>query len=129
MPAHAIVIIVTGSRKEGLAVINTIASEHLEIMTRAAHRDQRGITNAAVIFVGQHTPVALGDSFIGTNHVLPTGGAARFASPLGVDSFVKRISVAEATPAGLKRAAPYVSAFARSEAFVHHALSVERRTQ
>ena len=128
LPAHAIVIIVAGSRAESIAVVNGIAPEHLEIMTRTAHRDLRGITNAAAIFVGPYTPVALGDYFIGTNHVLPTGGAARFASPLGVDSFIKRISVAEATVSGLKRAAPYVSVFARSEAFIHHALSVERRT-
>jgi histidinol dehydrogenase len=127
LPNHAIIIIVTASREESLAVINSIAPEHLQIMTRTAHRDLRGITNAAAIFMGAQTPVALGDYFIGTNHVLPTGGAARFASPLGVDSFIKRISVAEATPAGLKLAAPHVSVFARSEAFVHHALSVERR--
>ncbi|MBN1576819.1 MAG: histidinol dehydrogenase [Chitinispirillaceae bacterium] len=127
LPAHAIVITVTGSRDESIALVNDIAPEHLQIMTRAARQDLRGIANAAAIFIGPHTPVALGDYFIGTNHVLPTGGAARFASPLGVDSFVKRISVAEATPAGLDRAAPYVSVFARSEAFIHHALSVERR--
>ena len=127
LPNHAIVIIVTGSRDESIAVVNSIAPEHLQIMTRTARRDVRGITNAAAIFIGSHTPVALGDYFIGTNHVLPTGGAARFASPLGVDSFVKRISVAEATRTGLDLAAPYVSVFARAEAFVHHALSVERR--
>ncbi|MBN1308537.1 MAG: histidinol dehydrogenase [Chitinispirillaceae bacterium] len=127
LPNHAIVIIITGSRDESIVVVNDIAPEHLQIMTRTARRDLRSITNAAAIFIGPYTPVALGDYFIGTNHVLPTGGAARFASPLGVDSFVKRVSVAEATRTGFDRAAPYVSIFARSEAFVHHALSVERR--
>ncbi len=65
-------------------------------MTKSYKKDLKKITNAAAIFLGAHTPVALGDYFVGTNHVLPTGSAARYASPLGVDSFVKRISVAEA---------------------------------
>jgi histidinol dehydrogenase len=127
LPSHAIVLFVTKSREESISLVNTIAPEHLQIITRTAKRDLKGISNAAAVFIGPYTPVALGDYFIGTNHVLPTGGAARFASPLGVDSFVKRMSVAEATSAGLDRAAPYVSVFARAEAFVHHALSVERR--
>jgi histidinol dehydrogenase len=127
LPNYAIAVVLADSREESLEIVNGIAPEHLQIMTRTARRDLQGIRNAAAIFVGPQTPVALGDYFIGTNHVLPTGGAARFASPLGVDSFVKRISVAEATPAGVRRAAPFVSSFARSEAFVHHALSVERR--
>jgi histidinol dehydrogenase len=96
-------------------------------MTRNASREVKKIQNAAAIFVGPHTPVALGDYFIGTNHVLPTGGAARYASPLGVESFMKRMSVAEVTAGGLKKAAPFVSTFARAEGFVHHAMSVERR--
>jgi histidinol dehydrogenase len=127
LPKHAIVVIITKSRKETLAVVNHIAPEHLQIMTKTARQDLRGIINAAAVFIGNHTPVALGDYFIGTNHVLPTGGAARYASPLGVDSFVKRISVAEVSASGCSRSAPYVSLFARSEAFVHHAMSVERR--
>jgi len=85
------------------------------------------ITNAAAVFLGKYAPVALGDYFIGTNHVLPTGGGARFASPLGVDSFTKRISVADITAEGLDFASPFVSTFARYENFVHHALSVEKR--
>jgi histidinol dehydrogenase len=127
LPRHAIVIIVTASRETSIAVVNDIAPEHLQIMTKTARRDLKEIRNAAAVFIGNHTPVALGDYFIGTNHVLPTGGAARFASPLGVDSFVKRVSVAEVTPSGLDRCAPYVSVFARAEGFAHHALSVERR--
>jgi histidinol dehydrogenase len=98
-------------------------------MTRTCRQDLKKVRNAAAIFLGPYTPVALGDYFIGTNHVLPTGSAARYASPLGVDSFLKRLSVAEVTRAGLLQAAPYVSRFARAEHFVHHALSVERRLQ
>ncbi|NLP01064.1 MAG: histidinol dehydrogenase [Fibrobacter sp.] len=125
---EAISIFVTPSRKESIALINEIAPEHLQIMTKDSRKDLQKITNAAAIFLGSYTPVALGDYFVGTNHVLPTGGAARFSSPLGVDSFLKSMSVAEITPEGLASAAKHVSVFARSEKFIHHALSVERRT-
>jgi histidinol dehydrogenase len=127
LPAHAITIFCTGSRSESISIVNTIAPEHLQIMTRTASRDLTQVKNAAAVFLGAHTPVALGDYFIGTNHVLPTGGAARFSSPLGVESFLKRMSVAEVSPKGLALSAPYVSTFARAEKFVHHAMSVERR--
>jgi len=128
LPEHAMVLIVTASREESISVVNDLAPEHLQIMTKKPRNDLALVKNAAAIFIGHHTPVALGDYFIGTNHVLPTGGTSRFSSPLGVDSFTKRMSVAEVTPEGLDRCAPYVSVFARSESFVHHALSVERRT-
>jgi len=127
LPPHAITIMVTPSRKESMALSNSIAPEHLQIMTETADKDLKFVQNAAAVFLGVNTPVALGDYFIGTNHVLPTGGAARFASPLGVESFQKRISVARASPKGLQTATEYVSDFARAEAFVHHAMCVEER--
>jgi histidinol dehydrogenase len=127
LDATAVTVFVTRSRAESIAIVNEIAPEHLQIMTRTASHDVKKIQNAAAIFVGPHTPVALGDYFIGTNHVLPTGGAARYASPLGVESFMKRMSVAEVTAGGLKKSAPFVAAFARAEGFIHHAMSVERR--
>lgn len=127
LPEYAISILTSKSRDESIQVANEIGPEHLQIMTKSYKKDVTQIRNAAAIFLGKYTPVALGDYFIGTNHVLPTGGAARFASPLGVDSFVKRISVAEITSKGLDFSAPYVSTFARAENFIHHALSVERR--
>ena len=127
LPASAITVFHTGSRSESIAIVNAFAPEHLQIMTKTAAQDLKYIRNAAAIFLGRYTPVALGDYFIGTNHVLPTGGAARFASPLGVESFMKRMSVAKVGAAGLKKTAPYVSTFARAEKFVHHAMSVEQR--
>ncbi|MCU0608513.1 MAG: histidinol dehydrogenase [Chitinispirillaceae bacterium] len=127
LPASAITVFVASSRDESIALVNRMAPEHLQIMTRSPEADLKKIKNGAAVFLGTFTPVALGDYFVGTNHVLPTGGAARFASPLGVDSFIKRISVAEVSAQGLKKAAPHVSRFARAEKFVHHALSVERR--
>lgn len=127
LPAYAISVILADSHEACIAIVNALGPEHLQIMTKNYRRDLAKIQNAAAIFLGNQTPVALGDYFVGTNHVLPTGSAARFASPLGVDSFVKRMSVVEVTSAGLKKAQPHVSTFARSEGFIHHALSVERR--
>lgn len=123
----ALCICVAGSRRQSIDFINECAPEHLEIMTKTYKRDLASITNAGAVFLGPYSPVAMGDYFAGTNHVLPTGGAARFSSPLGVESFVKRMSVAEISQRGLKSSAPHVAVLARMEKFVHHALSVERR--
>jgi histidinol dehydrogenase len=127
LPKNAIAIFVADSRKQSIEFINKLGPEHLEIITENPREDLKSVKNAAAIFLGQFTPVALGDYFIGTNHVLPTGGASRYASPLGVDSFLKRVSVAEVSQQGIDWCAENVSRFARSEGFVHHALSVERR--
>lgn len=127
LPSHAITIFVSRNRNESIEFVNNLAPEHLQIMTKTYRQDLKKIKNAAAVFLGPYTPVALGDYFIGTNHVLPTGTAARYASPLGVDSFIKRISVAEANASGLKKTALHISRFARAEKFVHHALSVEKR--
>ena len=124
---YAISIFICKSRNESIEFINYLAPEHLQIITKTYRQDLKKVRNAAAIFLGPYTPVALGDYFVGTNHVLPTGSAARYASPLGVDSFIKRISVTEVNASGLKKAASHVSRFARAEKFVHHALSVERR--
>ncbi len=127
LPPHAIVIFTVQSREAAFDIVNMLAPEHLEILTATAEADLQLVKNAAAIFLGPFTPVALGDYFIGTNHVLPTGGAARFSSPLGVESFLKRMSVATVSEKGLQAAAPHVSVFARAEGFVHHAMSVEKR--
>lgn len=127
LPKHAIAVFVCKSRAQSIAFINDLAPEHLQIITRKPRHDLAGIRNAAAVFIGPHSPVALGDYYIGTNHVLPTGGAARYGSPLGVESFVKHMSVAEVSRRGLCEAAQHVSRFARAEGFVYHALSVERR--
>jgi histidinol dehydrogenase len=127
LPPHALAVFVAPDRAASIRFVNECAPEHLEIMTRAARADARRVRAAGAVFVGPHSPAALGDYFIGTNHVLPTGRAARYASPLGVETFVRRMSIARITAAGLRAAAPHVAAFARAERFVHHALSVEGR--
>ncbi len=125
----AITVFIAEDRDESIKFVNKLGPEHLEIQTETYKDDLKKIRNAAAIFLGYHTPVAMGDYFVGTNHVLPTAAASRYASPLGVDSFIKRISVAEVTAEGLAGCADHVSRFARSENFVHHAMSVERRVQ
>jgi histidinol dehydrogenase len=124
---RSMAICIAESRKESINFVNDCAPEHLEIITRSYKNDLASIRNAGAIFLGPYSPVAMGDYFAGTNHVLPTGGSARFSSSLGVESFVKRMSVAEISQRGLKSAAPHVAVLARMEKFVHHALSVERR--
>lgn len=127
---NAICLCVTQSRAQSMELINHIAPEHLQLMTSSPRRDLRAVDNAGAVFLGSHTPVPMGDYFVGTNHVLPTGGAARFASPLGVTDFLKRISVAEVRPGrSYAPAADHVARFARAESFEHHARSVECRLQ
>jgi histidinol dehydrogenase len=126
---NSICICVAQTRDESIRFINECAPEHLQIITKTMRNDVGKIINASAIFCGPYSPVALGDYYIGTNHVLPTGGAARYASPLGVESFLKRMSVAEISAEGLKQCAGKVSTLARSENFIHHALSVERRAE
>ncbi len=123
----ALCICIAKDRKQSIDFVNECGPEHLEIITATYAKDLDSVKNAGAVFLGPYSPVAMGDYFIGTNHVLPTGGAARYASPLGVESFVKRMSVAEISKAGCKKAAAHVSVLARTEKFVHHALSAEKR--
>jgi histidinol dehydrogenase len=112
--------------EEGLAAVNTLAAEHVEVLTRRAARVARDVLGAAV-FVGSFSPVAVGDYGVGPNHVLPTGGAARFASPLSVRDFQRRQSVVRMTRAGLARVTEDVVRVAVAEGFRGHAQSVLTR--
>jgi histidinol dehydrogenase len=85
------------------------------------------IRHAGAIFMGRHTPEALGDYCAGPNHVLPTSGTARFASPLGVYDFIKRSSVIHCSPDGAKQIAGVASTLAHSESLTAHARSAEYR--
>lgn len=123
----ALSVCMVKDKRAAFDLANTLAPEHLQIMTQTARKDLALVENAGAVFVGEHSPVAAGDYFVGTNHVLPTGGCARFASGLGVDDFQKRISVAQLSARGVRACAGHVSCFARAEGFVHHALSMEQR--
>ena len=111
---------------EGVAAVNELAPEHVEVIARGASRLARRIVGGAV-FVGPWTPVAVGDYGVGPNHVLPTGGAARFASPLSVRDFQRRHSVVTLTRDGLAAVTEDVVRVAMAEGFRGHAQSVLAR--
>jgi len=119
-------VVLVSDIEEGVAVVNALAPEHVEVMTKGASRVARGIVGGAV-FVGPYAPVAVGDYGIGPNHVLPTGGAARFSSPLSVRDFQRRQSVVTLTRAGLARVAEGVVRVSMAEGFRGHAQSVLTR--
>ncbi len=111
---------------EGVSVVNRLAPEHASVVTRGAARVARQVV-AGSVFVGRWSPVAAGDYGIGPNHVLPTGGTARFASPLSVRDFQRRQSVVTLSRAGLARATEDIVRVAMAEGFPGHAQSVLTR--
>src|SRR5699024_7486728 len=98
-PQSAIVLV--RDLDQGVEVTNAYAAEHLQIHTRHASEVSERITDAGAIFVGPYAPVSLGDYLAGSNHVLPTGGSARFASGLGVHAFLKSVQVIDYDAAAL----------------------------
>jgi histidinol dehydrogenase len=112
---------------EACALADELAPEHLEIACENADEIAANINHAGAIFLGHATPEALGDYLAGPNHVLPTGGTARFASALGVYDFVKRTSLLQFTPAEARRLAPLVAALAEAENLIGHARSATAR--
>jgi histidinol dehydrogenase len=112
---------------EAIQVANRIAPEHLELSVADPEAVAPRIRHAGAIFLGRHTPEALGDYCAGPNHVLPTSHTARFSSPLGVYDFQKRTSVLGCSPAGAERLAPTAATLARGERLYAHAASAEAR--
>lgn len=112
---------------DAIALIDRLAPEHLEIETEDAERLASSIRNAGAIFLGAHTPEAIGDYVGGSNHVLPTARSARFSSGLGVLDFMKRTSILSCSPEGLRALAPAAIALAESEGLGAHARSVAIR--
>src|ERR1044071_8181700 len=120
-------IIVARDQKEMIALANSIAPEHFELLVRRPRRLAREIHNAGAIFLGPYSAPPLGDYLAGPNHVLPTGGSARFFSPLGTYDFLKRTTVIHAEKRALKALAPKITQLARLEGLDDHARSVEAR--
>ena len=116
-------IIVVNSLEEACALANELAPEHLEIIARDEERVAARIRHAGAIFLGAHTPEAVGDYFAGPNHVLPTGQAARFSSALGVYDFVKRTSILRYSQDELQSTAHSIATLARAEGLDAHARS------
>jgi histidinol dehydrogenase len=109
--------------EEACEIVNELAPEHLEIMTRDPEASAAHVRHAGAIFYGEHTPEAVGDYFAGPNHVLPTGGASRFSSALGVHNFMRRTSVIRYTREELQETAPLIAALAEAEGLDAHARS------
>ncbi len=105
-------------------VANAIAPEHLEVMVDDPFPLLPSIRNAGSVFLGKYTPEPVGDYFAGTNHTLPTGGSARFASPLSVDDFVKKTSYLYYSKEALAEARDKIANFAHREGLDAHAQSV-----
>ncbi len=120
-------IIVARGMKEALQLANTIAPEHVELIVRQPQKWAREIRNAGAIFLGPYSTPPLGDYLAGPNHVLPTGGSARFFSPLGTYDFLKRTTVIRAERRGLRALAPKITHLARLEGLDDHARAVEAR--
>ncbi len=120
-------IIVTGGIDEAVAIANEIAPEHLEIITERPRAVLPMIKNAGAIFLGKWSPEPLGDYCAGPNHTLPTGGTARFSSPLGTYDFFKRTSLIDFTEEGFMRLAPIVESLAKLEGLEAHAETVRVR--
>ena len=119
--------IVCEDMEKAFCMANEIAPEHLEILTKDPMGDLDKVRNAGSIFVGENSPEPLGDYFAGTNHVLPTNGTARFASPLSVDTFIKKSGVIYYSRRGLECYKDDIIRFAESEGLTAHANSIKVR--
>jgi histidinol dehydrogenase len=120
-------IIVVGALDQAVPLVDAIAPEHLEIETSDAERLAASVRNAGAIFLGAHTPEAIGDYVGGSNHVLPTARSARFSSGLGVLDFMKRTSILKCGPDQLRALGPAAIALGEAEGLDAHARSVAMR--
>jgi histidinol dehydrogenase len=120
-------IILVGALEEAVPLVDAIAPEHLEIEAADAEVLAGGIRNAGAIFLGAHTPEAIGDYVGGSNHVLPTARSARFSSGLGVLDFMKRTSILKLGPEQLSALGPAAIALGEAEGLDAHARSVAMR--
>ena len=120
-------IILARDLAEAAAFSNRIAPEHLELAVAEPFALLPQIRHAGAVFLGHHTPEAAGDYLAGPNHTLPTGGTARFFSPLGTGDFVKRSSLVSFSAAGLNRLGDSIVKIAELEGLQAHARSVTIR--
>lgn len=120
-------ILIAENIEEAIKAVNETAPEHLEIITRDPFSDMTRIKNAGAIFLGEYSCEPLGDYMAGPNHTLPTGGTARFFSPLSVDDFVKKSSIISYTENALEKIHEDVEAFAMAEGLTAHANSISVR--
>jgi histidinol dehydrogenase len=122
-------LLLAGNMEQAISVVNRVAVEHLELMVADPEKTLDSIKNAGAIFLGMYTAEALGDYMAGPNHVLPTGGTARFFSPLGVYDFIKRSSIIWYDREAFLEKAGMVAQFARLEGLEAHARAVDLRVR
>jgi histidinol dehydrogenase len=120
-------IIVARNAREMVELANAIAPEHIELIVKRPRKLARQIRHAGAIFLGPYSAPPLGDYLAGPNHVLPTGGSARFFSPLGTYDFLKRTTMIQAEKRALRSLAPRLTELARLEGLDDHARAVEAR--
>lgn len=120
-------LVLTRDLPEALAIANALAPEHLELHVGEPFSLLPQVRHAGAIFFGHHTPEVVGDYVAGPNHVLPTGGTARFSSGLGVEDFVKRSMLLHYSPRGLEEAWPYIEALTRVEGLHAHGAAAKVR--
>ena len=111
-----------------IELANSLAPEHLEIQVNDPMSYLGKLNNVGSVFMGQYSPEPLGDYFAGPNHTLPTGGTARFSSPLSVDDFVKKYQYCYYTKEALDKVSSDVACFAETEGLSAHARSVTVRS-
>jgi histidinol dehydrogenase len=124
-----VVVVDCPDRGAALSLSNAFAPEHLELHCEGARDLVRGVRSAGAVFVGPHAATAFADYAAGTNHVLPTGGSARFGQGLSVDAFRKRMAVVELDGPAAAVLAPQVATIADEEGLRAHALSARLRAQ
>src|SRR6185312_13310043 len=120
-------VITVAKLDDAIALVDQLAPEHLEIAAADAEKFAARIRNAGAIFIGAHTPEAIGDYVAGSNHVLPTARSARFSSGLGVLDFMKRTSLLKCGPQQLRALGPAAIALGEAEGLSAHARSVSMR--
>ncbi|AOV09113.1 histidinol dehydrogenase [Sporosarcina ureilytica] len=122
-------IVVTESLAEAYELVNELAPEHLQLMVENPMEKLSNIKNAGAIFLGNHSPEALGDYLAGPNHTLPTSGTSTFSSPLGVYDFVKKTSIIHYSAAALNEVADDIITIANAEGLYAHANSIAIRKE
>ena len=120
-------ILLAKDMDEAVAVVNEIASEHLELVTKDPFQTMTRVKNAGAIFLGEYSSEPLGDYFAGPNHVLPTNGTAKFFSPLEVDDFIKKSSIISYSREALGAIHTDIEKFAQAEGLTAHANSIKVR--
>jgi histidinol dehydrogenase len=120
-------ILIVKNLRQAMQLVNRIAPEHLELAVSRPFSVIKSVKDAGAVFLGPHTPEAIGDYMAGPNHILPTAGTARFSSPLGVEDFIKKTNLISFTQRALKRFEKDIKRFAEWEGLEGHYQAVRMR--